>query len=59
MKKLVYIVLLLFFVFIFVSLGFYSGDISVVDLFKDYFVFSEEYNDYLFSEEELSIIRVL
>tara|TARA_B100002049_G_C16051934_1_gene363917 strand:+ start:676 stop:1161 length:486 start_codon:yes stop_codon:yes gene_type:complete len=59
MKKLVYIALLLFSAFTFASSGPYSGDISVADLLKDYPAFSEEYNDYSPSEEELSTIRAL
>lgn len=59
MKKLIYIAALLFSALTFAGTAPYSGEISRDDLLKDYSSFSEEYDEYTPSEEELTTIKVL
>lgn len=59
MKKLIYIAALLFSALTFADTAPYSGEISRDDLLKDYSSFSEEYDEYSPSEEELSTIKAL
>ncbi|TMO28609.1 MULTISPECIES: TlpA family protein disulfide reductase [Pseudoalteromonas] len=59
MKKLIYIAALLFSALIFADTAPYSGEISRDDLLKDYAAFSEQYNEYTPSEEELTTIKTL
>ena len=59
MKNLIYIAALLFSALTFAGTAPYSGEISRDDLLKDYSSFSEEYDEYTPSEEELSTIKAL
>jgi len=59
MKKLIYIAALLFSALTFADTAPYSGEISRDDLLKDYSSFSEEYDEYSPSEEELTTIKAL
>lgn len=59
MKKLIYIAALLFSALTFAGTAPYSGEISRDDLLKDYSSFSEEYDEYTPSEEELTTIKAL
>ncbi len=59
MKKLIYIAALLFSALTFAGTAPYSGEISRDDLLKDYSSFSEEYDEYSPSEEELTTIKAL
>jgi len=59
MKKLIYIAALLFSALTFAGTAPYSGEISRDDLLNDYSAFSEEYDEYSPSKEELSTIKAL
>ena len=59
MKKLIYIAALLFSALTFAGTAPYSGEISRDDLLKDYSAFSEEYDEYSPSKEELTTIKAL
>ena len=59
MKKLIYIAALLFSALTFAGTAPYSGEISRDDLLNDYSAFSEEYDEYSPSKEELTTIKAL